>query len=155
MDVYQKLDAQVRKFTKVYPRERPARLRWWGEVLGFDRVKLLRLLGLSPTQAARRQDEDLESIVADPETEVRAIDLEWMLGELLSFFHYDWHAFADFIRAPVREGVEDPPSPRNGEVKHRKDTSAEIEHLIYRLREPGPGWITVLLACLRAILADS
>src|SRR5262249_31176028 len=101
MDIYRKITAASRKFFAAYPKELAAQLEWWAKVLHWDRVSLLRLLGLSAEEAARRQGEDLKEILKDPECEASGQSVEWMLTPHLSLCHYDWRAVADTLRAPA------------------------------------------------------
>jgi hypothetical protein len=56
---YGKIARNIRELEKTYPEGLAARLEWWGEALGMDRVRLLGMIGLSRRQAARRKDDDL------------------------------------------------------------------------------------------------
>jgi hypothetical protein len=98
MTAYQRISRNAREFRRFYPEGLPARLEWWSEALGIDRARLLRMIGLSARQAARRKDDDLNAIVEDPEWADNAQSLEWMLCYLLSFYHHDWRDLAEKIR---------------------------------------------------------
>jgi hypothetical protein len=94
VNIYKKIAASARKFEAVYPRELPARLAWWREALGIDPARLLRMLGMSPRQATRRKNDDLQEILANPEWEVNGRIVEEGLCRLLTIFHHDWHLLA-------------------------------------------------------------
>jgi hypothetical protein len=85
MTTYQNNVRKARQGEKPYPEERAARLAWWGEALGIDRVRLLRMIGLSARQAARRKDDDLKAIVDSRKWADNALGLEGLLVYLLSF----------------------------------------------------------------------
>jgi hypothetical protein len=67
MRVYRKTDEFARKFDAAYPEELPARLQWWSKTLGIDRVRLLRMIGMSVRQATQKKDEDLKEILKSPD----------------------------------------------------------------------------------------
>jgi hypothetical protein len=154
MDIYKKIDATIRKFRKVYPRELAAQLPWWEEVLGLDRVKLLRLIGLSASQAARRKDEDLELILENPEWKTRAVEIESMLCNLLPYFHHDWNVLAESIRNSAAQWREAPSPNGNGMVREVSN-EATSEQLLQRLAAGGPDWMSLLMGYLITAQADS
>ena len=97
MTIYQKISRNARQFAKSYPEELSAQLEWWSQALGIDRVRLLRMIGLSAQQAAQRKDDDLKEIVESPEWADNALGLEGLLVHLLSFYHHDPRMLAERI----------------------------------------------------------
>src|SRR5258708_12481 len=87
----------ARKIDAVYPEELSARLQWWADVLGLDRPRLLRMIGLSRRQAAERKDQDLKDILQNADWEANALLVEGGLVTLLSLFHDDGQALAEGI----------------------------------------------------------
>ena len=61
MTAYQRLERNVREFAKPYPEGLAERLAWWGEALGIDRVRLLRMIGLSSARGGRAEGRRSES----------------------------------------------------------------------------------------------
>src|SRR5689334_937917 len=87
---YSRIRKQAREFTKLYPKELPARLAFWGEILELDRVRLLRMLGLPPREAAQRKEENLADLLQGPTLRMHAEILDDTLGSILNVHHYDW-----------------------------------------------------------------
>src|SRR5215472_3686593 len=96
--IYRKVERNARELAKTYPVELAARLEWWGEALGIDRVRLLRMIGLSARQAARRKEDDLNEILKRREWADNALGVEGLLLRLLTFYHHDVRAVAENIR---------------------------------------------------------
>ena len=57
MRTYKKIDVLAKKFDDAYPEELSARLQWWSKALGINRVRLLRMIGMSARQAGERKGE--------------------------------------------------------------------------------------------------
>jgi hypothetical protein len=154
MPIYKKTAELARKFDAAYPQELSARLQWWGEALGIDRVRLLRLIGMSAHQAASlTKSEDLFEVLKDPQWEKNAQMVEGSLHTLLSLFQYDWHALAERIHSPLAEGQGEPHSRtkrRNGKVTGLRYTpnGASSDLLINRMAEGGPESLSALVAYL-------
>jgi hypothetical protein len=106
MTAYQRLARNVREFTKSYPEGRAERLAWWGEALGIDRVRLLRMIGLSRREAERRKDDDLKAIVESPEWADNALGVEELLARLLTLYKHDWRDLAEKIRESAKSWRE-------------------------------------------------
>src|SRR5438105_13937430 len=104
---YRKIARNIRELEKTYPEGLAARLEWWGEALGIDRVRLLRMIGMSARQTARRKDDDLNEIVASPEWADNALGLEGMLVHLVSFYHDDPRVLVEWIRESAAARRED------------------------------------------------
>jgi hypothetical protein len=81
------------------------RIRWWAHVLGLDRIRLLRLLGLSGSEAARTPLTALPRVVDAHEERAEIVDD--MLGHLLASFDYDLQA--------LRAALHQPPGPATEE----------------------------------------
>jgi hypothetical protein len=153
MSIYKKLGAQATKFEKAYPQDLPARLEWWCTNLGIDRVRLLRMIGLSARQAARRKQDDLKEILKDPEWADNALGLEGNLVILLSLHHYDWHALAELIReASVKTPADESsrPSRRKGETKRLPSApnGDPPDLLLYRIATGGHESLSALTSYL-------
>ena len=153
MRVYRKMDEFARKFDAAYPEELPARLQWWSKTLDIDRVRLLRMIGMSARQATQKKDEDLKEILKSPDWEANARLVEGGLHRLLSLYQYDWPTLAERIHRPVKE-TEKPEASRvtrrKGAVKQLRDTpnGDAAGLLINRMAEGGPQSMSALLAFL-------
>ena len=141
MTVYERISRQARTFAKSYPKELPARLEWWGQALGIDRVRLLRMIGLSVREAALRKDDDLKEIVEDPEWADNALGLEGLLSLLLSLYQYDWHTLAGNIRkaAATRRGEASPAAGEEGAIQrlHARRNGKMSDVWVGRIHEGG------------------
>ena len=89
----------VAEFEHEYPESLSDRLKWWARVLGIDRIRLFRLLGLSGAEAARTPLAALPQVVASHEDLAEMVDE--MLGQLLASFDYDLPAFRTAAHCPV------------------------------------------------------
>jgi len=98
MTISQKSARKARQSEKPYPEGLAARLEWWREALGIDRVRFLRMIGLSARQAARRKDDDLKATVESPEWADNALGLEGLLVRLDSLYQDDPQVLMDGIR---------------------------------------------------------
>jgi hypothetical protein len=56
MPSHRKARQLATKFDRAYPKTLSARLAWWCRVLGIDRPRLLRMMGLSANEATRQKD---------------------------------------------------------------------------------------------------
>jgi hypothetical protein len=153
MSIYKKLEAQARKFEKSYPQDLPDRLEWWCNNLGVDRVRLLRVIGLSARQAERRKHDDLKETLKNPEWADNALGLEGKLHWLLSLYNYDWHALAESIRRSTVETQTEEfvgAGHRRRESKRLPSTAngAQADRLIKRLSEGGRESVPALVAYL-------
>jgi hypothetical protein len=156
---YQRLARNVREFEKSYPEGLAARLEWWGEALGIDRVRLLRMIGLSRRQAARRKDDDLKAIVENPEWADYALGVEGLLARLITLYKHDWRDLAEKIRESAKAWREEksraagakgatrrPRARRNGKTS---DFWAE------RIQEGGPDVLGALTSYLIVSQAEA
>ncbi|HVC96780.1 MAG TPA: hypothetical protein VND64_24085 [Pirellulales bacterium] len=153
MHCYTTIERLAKEFDRVYPPELSARLGWWRHVLGIDSARFLRMLGMSAEQAARRKGEDFEGILEDPGWEENALLVEGSLHRLLSLFHYDWHALAARIHAPVvktKNGMPSRVSRQNGEADRPRYTpnGDASDLLINRMADGGPQSLSALMAYL-------
>ena len=153
MPIYKKTAELARKFDSAYPPELFARLQWWGDALGINRVRLLRLLGMSKHQAEQRKNCDLQEIIRNPKWKENVQLVEASLLRLLSLFHYDWPALAERIHSPVAGVQQEGPSRvtrGKGEVTRLQYTpnGASFELLINRVIAGGPDSLSALLAYL-------
>lgn len=156
MDIYKKIDASATRFEAEYPEDLPGRLLWWSKKLGIDRVRLLRMFGMSERQAKARKGEGLDRILKDPRREANALMIEGGLHRLLALYQYDVKALAEQIHrslAPQETEEATRVTRRKGAVKrlpYRTNGDAS-ELLLSRIAEGGPQ----LLSALEAYLAQS
>jgi hypothetical protein len=136
MSIYGKIDAAASKLEQVYPEELSERLRWWGQKLGIDQLRLLRMIGMSPQRAAQNKNKSLKTIIKDPHLAANAMGLEGRLHRLLSLFQYDWQALAHQVHASSAAAKANRPSR------------------VAPMSKGGPQWISALLADLAESPAD-
>ena len=104
----------VAEFEREYPESLSDRLKWWARVLGIDRIRLFRLLGLSRAEAARTPLTALPQVVASHEDRAEMVDE--MLGQLLASFDYDLPAFRTAAHRPVGPASTEKRRARAGPV---------------------------------------
>jgi hypothetical protein len=152
MSIDRKIARNARESEKPYPEGLAARLEWWRAALGIDRVRFLRMIGMSARQAARRKDDDWNEIIASREWADNALGLEGLLVHLVSFFHDDPRVLAEWVRDSVaarreetshapgaKSAIKRPPVRRNGKAS---DVWAD------RIHEGGPQAFSSLISYL-------
>ena len=113
--------AEVRKLARDFestytPRSLAERLGIFSSKLGINRVRFLRLLGLSSSDAKEYKNTDKMDEVVNLVGEERARLVEGLLVRLLSLYSYDWCALSNTcITTPppqlrAIEGVADGPA---------------------------------------------
>jgi hypothetical protein len=155
MRICKQTDELAKKFDATYPGELSARLQWWSKTLGIERVRLLRMIGMSALQAEEHKGAHLKKILQSPDWEANAQMLEGGLHRLLALFHYDWHALAGRIHGPVAETQQGELSRvprRKGAVEQLRSApdGDASDQLINRRADGGPQSLTALLAFLAA-----
>lgn len=108
MPSYQKARELATKFDKEYPEALPDRLAWWCCVLGIDRSRFLRMMGMSADEARKEQNTSWSDLLKKKECEENAWWVEGKLHGLLALFDYDWKALSDRLHreADARRGDE-------------------------------------------------
>ena len=81
------------------------RIPWWAHVLGLDRIRLFRLLGLSGSEAVRTPLTALPRVVDAHEERAEMVDD--MLGHLLASFDYDLQALRAALHQPAGPATEE------------------------------------------------
>jgi hypothetical protein len=104
MPTLKQLQRQVAEFETKYPEPLVDRLKWWVSVLGIDRIRLFRLLGLSGVEAARTPLTALPDVVNSHEDWAEIVDE--MLVRLLASFDYDLAAFRAALHSPIGPSSE-------------------------------------------------
>jgi hypothetical protein len=104
MPTEEQLRQRTADIEREYPESLSDRIQWWAHVLGIDRIRLFRLLGLSGSEAARTPLTALPRIV-DAQVD-RAEIVDDMLGQLLASFDYDLQAFRSALHQPVELAAE-------------------------------------------------
>jgi hypothetical protein len=95
MPSYRKARELATKFDREYPETLPDRLAWWCRILGIDRPRFLRMMGLSAAQARKEQNTGWDELLKRKHLEENAWWVEGKLSELLAMFDYDWNALSD------------------------------------------------------------
>jgi hypothetical protein len=100
---------ELRQRTADLERESPEsladRIPWWARVLGLDRIRLLRLLGLSGAEAARTPLTALPQVVGAHEDRAEIVDE--LLSQLLASFDYDLQALRAALHPPAGPATEE------------------------------------------------
>ncbi len=110
MPTQEQLRQHVAEFERQYPESLSDRLVWWARVLGIDRIRLFRLLGLSGSEAARTPLAALPQVVDSHEDRAEVVDD--MLGQLLASFDYDLQALCSALHRPVEPATREKPRIR-------------------------------------------
>lgn len=153
MPTYQKARELANAFEAAYPDELPQRLKWWCHVLGIDRVRFLRLMGMSAKEAKEKKNREWDTILQDRAWAGRGCWLEGKLHELLSFFDYDWKALSERLHHPLvlAEGQEPTHVNRaQGTIEQLRyvPNGDGTELLLNIMAEKGPESLSALLAYL-------
>jgi hypothetical protein len=153
MPTHKKARELADTFDKAYPESLPQRLRWWCQVLGIDRGRFLRLMGMSAQQAAQNKDRDWEEILEDREWQERGWWLEGKLHEILTLFHYDWKELAEYLHQPQAADGQEAPSrvarPKGKVIPLRcRPNGQDANLLLNLLAEGGPESLPALLVYL-------
>ena len=149
---YRKIARNVRESEKPYPEGLVARLQWWRAALGIDRVRFLRMIGMSARQAARRKDDDWNEIIASREWADNALGLEGLLVHLVSFFHDDPRVLAEWVRDSVaarREETSHAPGAKSAIKRpHARRNGKDSDVWADRIHEGGPDALGALISYL-------
>jgi hypothetical protein len=152
MTISQKTRRQARRSEKPYPEGLAARLEWWREALGFDRVRFLRMIGLSRRQAEQRKDDDLKTIVESPEWADNALGLLCGLVHLVSFFRDDPRVLMEWIResaAARREESSHATGAKSATNRpHARRNGKTSDVWANRIHEGGPEALGALISYL-------
>ena len=105
MPTQEQVQRLVAEFESQYPETLADRLKWWAHAVGIDRIRLLRLLGVSGGEAARTPQSALARIVEANKDRAEMVDE--MLGQLLASFDYDLPAFRQALHAPLEPAAEE------------------------------------------------
>jgi len=152
MPAHRKARQLATEFENVYPTTLPERLAWWCHVLGIDRPRFLRMMGVSADEANGQKNKSWEAILKNKEWEENGWWVEGKLHELLALFDYDWKALAERLHQNVRASGEEltrVTRPQGDMAKTRSlpnDDGTEI--LLNELAKAGPQSFSALLAYL-------
>jgi hypothetical protein len=105
MPTRDQLSQRVAEFERQYPESLSDRLKWWAHVLGIDRIRLFRLLGLPGAEAVRTPQAALHQVVDSHEDRAEIVDE--MLGQLLASFDYDLPALRTALHRPLGDASEE------------------------------------------------
>jgi hypothetical protein len=145
MPTQEQVDQRVAEFQQQAPEALPDRLAWWVRILGIERARLFRLLGLSGSEAPRTSLTALPRIVAAHEDLAERVDD--MLGHLLaSWFDYDLTAFRTALHHPGSEGTH--PSAPAIPLPYTPSPQVRNGLLLNMIVAGGPSALPALLAYL-------
>jgi hypothetical protein len=94
MPTHRKARELAGDFENAYPETLGKRLEWWRHVLGIDKPRFLRMMGLSAEEASRQKDRSWGAILETKEWQENGWWVEGKLHELLRLFDYDWQALS-------------------------------------------------------------
>ena len=158
MTLSQRSKRKARRSEKPYPEGLAERLEWWQEALGIDRVRLLRMIGLSPRQAARRKDDELKRIVESPDWADNALGLEGLLVRLVTFHRNDPRRLMNGIREAAAQLEETPQSTGVKKTIRRPDARRNgkpSDVWAERIHEGGPDALGALTSYLITSQAEA
>ena len=95
MPTHKKARQLATEFERAYPETLSERLAWWCRILGINRFRFLRMMGLSSDEADNQKNKNWEAILKKKEWEENGWWIEGKLHDLLSLFDYDWKALAE------------------------------------------------------------
>lgn len=150
MPTQEHVERLVAEFERQYPESLSDRLKWWAHVVGIDRIRLFRLLGVPGGEAARTPVSALARIVKANEDRAEMVDE--LLGQLLASFDYDLPAFRQALHAPLKPAAEEEQrvTRRPGSVVALAYTPrARSGILLNEIVAGGPSALPALLAYLR------
>jgi hypothetical protein len=152
MPTYKKARQLAKEFENVYPAALSDRLQWWCHVLGINRPRFLRMMGLSADEANGQKNESWEAILKRKEWEENGWWVEGKLHELLALFDYDWKALANRLHQTVQANGEEltrVTRPKGDIVKLPYGPSGDgSEVLLNQLTKAGPQSFAALMAYL-------
>jgi hypothetical protein len=140
------------KFEKAYPKLLSERLEWWCHVLGINRSRLLRIMGMSADEAKREKGASWSDLLKKKEWEENAWWVEGKLHELLTLFDYDWKALAARLHHPLEAQRQEP-----GPVTRRKGDVVKLQYmpgnngteiLLNQIAKGGRESFSALISCL-------
>lgn len=152
MPSYKKARSLASEFDKAYPENLPDRLEWWQHVLGINRVRLLRMMGMSAPKATKEKDTPWADLIEKGNWEENAWWVEGKLYELLAMFDYDWKALSERLH----QSAETPPKEPT-RVKRHKGDILKLQYvpsddgnriLLNQLAKDGPESFSALLSYL-------
>jgi hypothetical protein len=152
MPTHQKARQLATEFENVYPKTLPERLAWWCRVLGVDRSRFLRMMGMSAHEANSQKHRSWEAILDKKEWEESGWWVEGKLHELLALFDYDWRALTARLHQTVQANGEEltrVTRPQGDVAKRQYTPSGDgTEILLNQLAKAGPQSFSALLAYL-------
>jgi hypothetical protein len=152
MPTYKKARQLAKAFEAKYPKALADRLEWWSQVLGVNRQRFLRMMGMSADEANRQKDESWEAILKRKESEENGWWVEGKLHELLTLFDYDWKALAERLHQPLQanEKAATRVTRRKGDIVQLQYAPGGegTEILLNQLAQGGPRSFSALLAYL-------
>jgi hypothetical protein len=152
MPTYRKARQLATEFENVYPEALPKRLAWWCRVLGVDRSRFLRMMGMSPDEAIRQANSSWEAILKKKECEEDGWWVEGKLHDLVALFDYDWKALAKRLHQTAEAHGQE----LNGATRKKRDIEKQAhvssgkhaEVLLDQLAKGGPQSFSALIAYL-------
>jgi hypothetical protein len=148
MPTHRKARQLATEFENVYPATLPERLAWWCHVLGVNRSRFLRMMGMSLDEAHRQANSSWEALLKNKEWQEHGWWVEGKLHDLLALFDYDWRALAERLHQNAQaSGHETSP---NGDIRKLAHVPGgkHGEVLLNQLARGGPQSFSALIAYL-------
>ena len=152
MPSYHEARKLATKFDKEYPETLPNRLAWWCRVLGIDRPRFLRMIGMSADEANKEQDTSWSDLLKKKELEENAWWVEGKLHDLLALFDYDWESLSERLHHETDARREE-----RSRVKRQRGGIVELQYipsndgaetLLNQLAQGGPESFSALISYL-------
>lgn len=152
MPSHEKARELALEFEKAYPEALAERLEWWCHVLGIDRPRLLRMMGMSAAEVRRQRDASWEDLFKKKEWEENAWWVEGKLHDLLALFDYDWKALSERLHHGTDTSREE-----QTKVQRKKGDITKLQYipsndgtetLLNQLAKGGPDSFSALITYL-------
>ena len=144
--------ALATKFDRAYPKPLSNRLAWWCHVLGINRPRFLRMMGMSADEATREKDTSWSDLLKKKKWEENAWWVEGKLHDLLALFDYDWTSLSDRLHHGADARREEPShvTPRRGDIVKLQYVPSNdgTETLLNQLAKGGPESFPALISYL-------
>lgn len=152
MPSHEKAHELATEFEKAYPTTLAKRLEWWRQVLGINRPRLLRMMGMSADEARRQSDAGWDDVFKKKEWEENAWWVEGKLHDLLALFDYDWNALSNRLHHGANTSREEKTNEKRmkGDITKLQyiPSNDGTETLLNQLAKGGPGSFSALITYL-------
>jgi hypothetical protein len=152
MPTHKKARQLAKEIENVYPESLAERLGWWCHVLGVNRPRFLRMLGMSTDEANSQKNKTWAEIVKTKRWRENGWWVEGKLHELLALFDYDWKALAGRLHQRAngqKEELTRVTRPQGDIAKLQCTANGDgTDILLNQLAKGGPQSFSALIAYL-------